>query len=493
MISGSYNFGELVDKWIDNRGKTPPLAEAGIPLLEVKHLPDTAIFPNVSGTKFVGQDTYDSWFRAYLEPDDILFSTVGTTARVVMTPHDKTLAIAQNVLGIRFKKDLVYPWFMFYYMRGSKFQHDVEARLVTTVQASIKRADMVGIPVDLPSMAVQKEIVDRIILLDQKIQLNHQINQTLEQMAQAIFKSWFVDFEPVKAKIAARERWYALQPGNETASSACYAGELADQPVNIDLDTYMNHAAMQAISGKDAEQLALMQVEKPEKYADLYATAELFPSAMQDSELGEIPEGWNVVLSGDVLDVRDGTHASPKKTKVGYPLVTSKHITSGVLKLEETYLISKKDFDSVNKRSKVDQGDILLTMIGTVGIPFYVIQQDVSFAIKNIGLFKTSATKDMQSFFYLLLKSDGMKIYLESRVAGTTQKYLSLNALRSIEFVQPSRKLLGMFSESVAPFFDAIEQNIQNNSTLSSLRDTLLPKLLSGELSVADIESEVEA
>ena len=163
------------------------------------------MYPHIEGTKYVDQKTYESWFRAYLAPKDILFSTVGTTARVVMTPENRVVAIAQNVLGIRFKRNIIDPWFMFYYMRSRPFQHEIESRLITTVQASIKRADMVGIPIDVPALPVQRAIAQKIFGIDKKIQLNHQINQTLEQMAQAIFKSWFVDFEPVKAKVAALE------------------------------------------------------------------------------------------------------------------------------------------------------------------------------------------------------------------------------------------------------------------------------------------------
>ena len=99
---------------------------------------------------------------------------------------------------------------------------------------------------------------------DEKIELNRQINQTLEAMAQAIFKSWFVDFEPVKAKISAIE-----------------AGEDAEG---------ITRAAMSAISGKTDEELDQLQAEQPEHYIQLKTTAELFPSAMQNSELGEIPE-----------------------------------------------------------------------------------------------------------------------------------------------------------------------------------------------------------
>src|SRR5690606_12699819 len=116
--------------------------------------------------------------------------------------------------------------------------------------------------------------------LEEKVGVNQKINQTLEQMAQAIFKSWFVDFEPVKAKIA------ALEAGGSEEDAL--------------------RAAMQAISGKGEEELTRLQTEQPEQYAELRATAELFPSAMQDSELGEIPEGWKCLALDEIAKYQNG-------------------------------------------------------------------------------------------------------------------------------------------------------------------------------------------
>lgn len=359
-------------------------------------------------------------------------------------------------------------------------------------QITINTLESFEISID-PNINRQRVIAKSLFQLQSKIQVNSDINQTLEQMAQAIFKSWFVDFEPVKAKIAARERWHAMQPGNESASPVCYAAETESFAPDVDLNTWMTQAAMRAISSKAADQLARLQTEQPEQYAELRATAELFPSAMQDSELGEIPEGWDTAISGDVIDVRDGTHDSPKKSDHGYPLVTSKHITSGTLKLDDAYLISKPDFEKVNQRSKVDHGDVLLTMIGTVGIPYFVSDRNVNFAIKNVGLFKTSKTNELSGFFYLLLRSDGMKVYLESRTAGTTQKYLSLKALRQIDFVLPTSQILASFSRLTAPFFSAIRENSEQTKTLFAIRNNLLPKLLSGELSISDAGAQLAA
>ena len=149
-------FKQIVEKYIDNRGKTPPLCDSGIPLIEVKHIDDKAIKPSLDTTKFVDRSTYNSWFRSYLQTEDIIISTVGTIGRICMVPKGYEFAIAQNLLGFRFKREKALPSFMYYQMDGFRFKHDVDARLVTTVQASIKRKDLKTIDLLLPSIEVQK-------------------------------------------------------------------------------------------------------------------------------------------------------------------------------------------------------------------------------------------------------------------------------------------------------------------------------------------------
>lgn len=456
----SYCFGDLVEKWIDNRGKTPPLSEKGIPLLEVKHLPETNLYPKIVGTKFVDEETYASWFRAYLEPNDILFSTVGTTARVVMTPQTKTVAIAQNVLGIRFKKDIVDPWFMFYYMRGKRFQHDIEARLITTVQASIKRADMVGIPVSVPQLDVQKELVHQVINIDHKIQLNHTINQTLEQMAQALFKSWFVDFEPVKAKIAA----LGASGSQEDATLA----------------------AMTAISGKDADTLKIFESESPEQYAELKATAELFPSAMQDSELGEIPEGWRHGPLSNIATFANG--------KVDVCSLTSETYISTENMLENRAGISTaSSLPSVNSVPEFRCGHVLISNIR----PYF----------KKIWLarFKGGRSADVLAFealdsvtveyVYNLLYQETFFNFMMLTSKGVKMPRGDKKAIMGWQCIHPDKKISNAFSKAVGEYYSFIEINNAQNKTLTQLRDTLLPKLLSGEITLPEAEqaiSEVE-
>ncbi|AWB34704.1 restriction endonuclease subunit S [Orrella marina] len=190
------------------------------------------------------------------------------------------VAFNQDVKAIRVKPNLlnekvVDERFLYYWLKANepKLLEMVEHTGIGAGKLETKRLQ--EMKVELPTWDEQRRILAVASALDQRIRNNNQINQTLESMAQAIFKSWFVDFDPVRAKMA------ALEAGGSEEDALL--------------------AAMQAISGKDPEQLAQMAEEQPEEYAELKTTAGLFPSAMQDSELGEIPEGWYLRPFGSVL------------------------------------------------------------------------------------------------------------------------------------------------------------------------------------------------
>ena len=119
-------FKKVIDKYVDNRGKTPPVVEDGIPLVEVKHLPENSAFPNLNTDKRVTEETFNTWFRVHVEPKDVLISTVGTIGRTSFVKNTN-FGIAQNVLGLRFGK-VVEPEYMFYTIKAHRFQHDMDAR-----------------------------------------------------------------------------------------------------------------------------------------------------------------------------------------------------------------------------------------------------------------------------------------------------------------------------------------------------------------------------
>ena len=316
------------------------------------------------------------------------------------------------------------PQFLFYLLKHL----DLNNWRSGSGQPLINQATLNAIKVCAPEPDAQKAIGQFIGAFDDRITLLRETNATLEAIAQALFKSWFVDFDPVRAKLEGRT------------------------PEGMD-----------------------------------EATAALFPDGFEESELGLVPRGWCTSSCQDLFDVRDGTHESPKPALVGYPLVTSKHITSGRVNLQETYLISESDYTAISKRSKVNRLDVLITMIGTVGLSTILLDERNDFAIKNIGLFKTSEAPQFAYFFSILLKSPKMQMYLAARLAGTTQKYLSLTALREMRLLVPTEPILVEFSKIVSPLFEGMQRNHEQAQTLATLRDTLLPRLISGQLRLPEV------
>lgn len=415
---------DVMEAIIDYRGKTPKKTESGIPLITAKIVKGGYV---LEPFEFIAEDNYDSWMvRGLPKVGDVVLTTeapLGETAQLTSA----NVALAQRIVTLRGKKGLLNNDFLLCALQSDFVQHQLESRASGSTVKGIKQSELRKVSLPIPPMGEQLKISSILKSLSNKLVCNIETNQTLEEMAQALFKSWFVDFDPVKAK---------------------------------------------------------MNGEQPEGMDD--ATASLFPEKLVETELGLIPEGWHIQNTQDLFEVRDGTHDSPKKAENGYYLVTSKHITKGKIDTSSAYLISELDFEQVNQRSKVDTFDILLTMIGTVGEVVVVYDNPVEFAIKNVGLFKTSQKPELVWLFYWHLQSFKMKNYLEVRMAGTTQQYLTLKTLRTIPVLVPSQNLLQKFNELISPLMGKISDNHNQNQSLSELRDTLLPKLLSGEIELAE-------
>lgn len=210
---------------------------------------------------------------------------------------------------------------------------------------------------------------------------------------------------------------------------------------------------------------------------------------MVESELGEIPFLFTTKKLSDICEVKDGTHDSPKQKTEGYPLVTSKHLLKNNIDFASAKLISEEDYNKVNKRSLVERYDILISMIGTVGRLYLVQNEKISFAIKNIGLIKTSQINDFE-YIYCYIHSAPMEKYIKERTSGSTQQFISLTELRKIPVLVPPMKVLVKFKKAVKNIFEMIYLLTKENASLKSTRDILLPKLLSGEIELP-VEEEV--
>lgn len=311
-----------------------------------------------------------------------------------------------------------------------------------------------------PDRQTQGQVADVLSGLDAKIALNRRINQTLEAMAQAIFKSWFVDFDPVKAKIAARAEGH--------------------DPLR---------AAMSAISGKsDAELDAL----PPEQYAQLAATAALFPDEMGESKLGEIPKGWivsdmrtlaEVISKGTTPNKSDLANAKDVPT---VPFVKVKDISEdGEIARGNLELIARSIHESSLKRSILKTDDLLFSIAGTIGRTA-LVDNDLNGANVNqaIAFIRLNDKLDHFVLCWLTLRSIETKNFIASKVVQAVQANASLANVGDIPVRLPGNDVLKKWNGVVSPLILEYRARLGEIRTLATLRDTLLPKLMSGELSV---------
>ncbi|HCD3612588.1 TPA: restriction endonuclease subunit S, partial [Klebsiella pneumoniae] len=278
-------------------------------------------------------------------------------------------------------------------------------------------------------------------------------NQTFEQMAQALFKNWFVDFEPVKAKIA------VLESGGSQEEATL--------------------AAMTAISGKSADVLAIFEREHPEQYAELKATAELFPSAMQDIDLFNIPRGWSLVPLSNIASFASGKINVSELTKDIY--ISTENMLGNKMGIERA-----TSLPSSNTTPSFNPGHILISNIR----PYF----------KKIWLarFSGGRSADVLAFehkkhitaeyLYNILYQDSFFDFMMQTSKGVKMPRGDKKAIMEWSCIEPTIELVRLFSNKVKEFYSYIESHNRENIQLSQLRDTLLPKLLSGEITLPEAE-----
>jgi type I restriction enzyme S subunit len=294
-----------------------------------------------------------------------------------------------------------------------------------------------GLSVVLPPIAEQRAIADILGTLDDKIELNRRINKTLEAIARTIFKSWFVDFEPVRAKASA-----------EPPESVC-------------------------------RRLGL----SPELLA-------LFPDRLVDSQLGEIPEGWKIEFVGSIAEVIKGK--SYKSSELGpstTALVTLKSFNrGGGYRLDGL----KEYAGAFRPEQEVFAGDLIVAYTDVtqaaevIGKPALVVS-DSRYEHLVISLdvaVVRPRRNEYRAFLYGLMSNEAFQQHTRAHTTGTTVLHLAANAVPAFKFADPGQNLLSTYARIAGPIFESIDRRVSESRNLAAIRDVLLPKLLSGELRV---------
>ena len=446
-------LSEAVDALIDYRGKTPRKTNHGVPLVTAKIVKGGTILP---ATEYIAEEDYDSWMvRGLPKAGDVVVTTEAPLGEVAQLANEN-VALAQRIVTLRGAEGLLQNDYLRYVMQGAYIQGQLESRATGSTVKGIKQSELRKIILPIPPEHEQIKIAGHLRALDDKIQLNHQINQTLEQMAQAIFKSWFVDFEPVKAKIA------ALEAGGSEEDALLAAMRV----IAGDAQGCANAAGGTTPGAAKGDKLTRLQAEQPEQYAELRATAELFPSAMQDSELGEIPEGWSVPSFEDITVAKQGKYLA--KDKMSPTISPDSNVPvwggNGVL--------------GYTKSCSYPAPVVLMTCRGSnCGL----IRHTESEAWVSNNAFACSPR--IGSVWFLLTYFNASSF--DDCISGSAQPQITYSALRSKKLAIPiHEETCKRYSALIQAMFDQIIHLRNEALSLENLRDALLPKLLTGELKV---------
>ncbi|MHC3402430.1 restriction endonuclease subunit S [Aeromonas veronii] len=431
-------LGDCLEKVVDNRGKTPPLSaeRTPYPMVEINAVVGSVKSPNLDVVKkFVTEETYNSWFRAgHPQYGDILFSTVGSIAEVVIVKSE-ICCIAQNLIGLRAKNALLDHDYLYYFLANPKTKSLLLSLDISSVQPSIKVPHLLAIEISYPNLGAQKRIAELLASLDDRIALLSETNATLEAIAQALFKSWFVDFDPVHARAR------------------------GEQPAGL----------------------------APE-------VAALFPDSFEESALGLVPNGWCWRTMDDVSTVGIGK-TPPRKEPQWFsenlddvPWVSIKDMgTAGVFINNTSEFLTPASIDRFNVRV-VPDNTVLLSFKLTVGR--LSITDGEMVTNEAIAHFKLGEDSPLSSaYIYLALRQFNFESLSST---SSIAEAVNSKTVRAIPILVPSPSLVTMFNDYANPIFNRIKLLEKQAQTLANLRDTLLPRLISGQLRLPEAEAMVE-
>ncbi len=313
--------------------------------------------------------------------------------------------------------------FLFYFLMSAR--KNFTARAEGGAQPNISKEKIINTLFPLPPLAEQKRIVAQIERALEQVEVYAENYHKLQELDRAF---------PDKLKKSILQ--YAMQ-------GKLVAQDPNDAPVKVLLEKIRAEKQKLYEEGKlkkkDLTEMVVIKGDDNSHYQDVPY---------------DIPESWKWVRLNNILDVRDGTHNTPKYVNEGVPLLTSKNLVNGKIVKEPSKLISIEDSLKINKRSKVDKNDILLAMIGTVGNPVLVPELDYEFSVKNVAILKHITELNMKFTYYFIQYHS---IELKKISSGAVQNFVSLKTLRQILFPLPPLAEQRRIVSKISKIFSVIE------------------------------------
>jgi type I restriction enzyme, S subunit len=410
----------------------------GVPILRVSDIRNGRIA--VEEPLRVSSQIEAAHARTRLCGGELLLTLVGTVGEVAVVPLElEGWNVARAVAVIPVRDDVGAYWVKLA-LSAPNVREMIHGRMNTTVQATLNLKDVAQLPILMPDADKRSVISNMIGTLDDKIELNRRMNETLEAMARAIFHSWFVDFDPVRAKAS-----------GESADTIC-------------------------------RRLGLT----PELLA-------LFPDSFEDSELGEIPRGWEVTTLRSMTS-KIGSGATPRGGREvyleeGISLIRSQNVYDSNFVWDGLAHITDEAAKQLNG-VEVKDGDVLINITGASILRTCVVDLHVLPARVNQHVVIIRAKAGFASrYIHLHLLGVDTRAYLMGLNAGASREAVTKGHLESVPIIDPGENLLERFGKTVVSLYAEVDQLTHQGRTLQSLRDTLLPKLLSGELKVPQTEA----
>ena len=416
-----------------SRMKSDCYVPIGVPVIRGTNISDTRVL--VGELVYITPEKAEEVQSSIIFADDLFFPHRGSIGLVGIVPSNGAPRYVQSssMMKLTCDRSQVEPLYLFYFFRSARGRQELlkNASTVGTPGIGQPLSSLKAIHVPCPPLAEQKAIAAVLGSLDDKIELNRRMNATLEAMARALFQSWFVDFDPVRAKLDGR------------------------QPIGIDK-----------------------------------VTAALFPDHLDHGEHGMLPIGWRHAAIEEICAINACTLGKNDESET-LEYVEISEVSRGNIADIATY---PRGEEPSRARRRLRHGDTVLSTVRPDRGSYFLALNPPENRVASTGFAVLTPTKVPWSFIHAALTLPDVSDHLGQMADGGAYPAVRPEIIGAMQNALPSEpKILEAFHRTCAPLFEQAEANRNQSRTLANLRDTLLPKLLSGEMSMADLESRMEA